>query len=232
MAVDLGWPASCWQDSVSKRSREAVAPSPSVEDVFGRDDSKGPQEQALEVAVLCVARDLIQSSVSADFLDAAYGSTLRRLRFRGDALAARALLYAASSAELEDALDVGHPFHRDGASQMLLASLKGVPGFDCMDLGVLQLLLEARADLNATDDAHGTTALLYAAGQGEARGDVGALRLLLQEPKVDLELASGSVTPLMVAVMYGNAEITALLIKAGASVNGEQVTLLAPALAL
>ena len=231
MAVDLGWPASCWQDSVSKRSREAVAPSPSVEDVFGRDDSKGPQEQALEVAVLCVARDLIQSSVSADFLDAAYGSTLRRLRFRGDALAARALLYAASSAELEDALDVGHPFHRDGASQMLLASLKGMPGFDCMDLGVLQQLLEARADVNATD-AHGATALLYAAGQGEARGDIGALRLLLQEPNVDLELSSGSLTPLMVAVMYGNAEITALLIKAGASVNGEQVTLLAPALAL
>jgi ankyrin repeat protein len=85
------------------------------------------------------------------------------------------------------------------------------------DVGMMRLLIERGADVNAANH-DGITALMWAAGAADK------VRLLLENgAKVDARSGLGR-TPLLIAATYaGNAEVVRLLIKNGSSVTDQDM---------
>lgn len=91
--------------------------------------------------------------------------------------------------------------NREGETPLMLAALIG-------DLAIMEKMIKRGADVNKT----GWTPLHYAASKGQ----VPAIRLLLENSAyIDAESPNGT-TPLMMAAMYGSPESVKVLVEEGA----------------
>jgi uncharacterized protein len=141
-----------------------------------------------------------------------------------------------SSALVTRLLDVGAAPNlapRTGGTPLMLASRGG-------DLASVKALLSHGADVNAIEDAHGQTAMMWAVAQRHAN----IVRLLLEagadvrarskssrrvvllccptwpgDPEGTVEIDQGGLTPLLFAALNGDVASARLLLDAGADVN-------------
>lgn len=147
-----------------------------------------------------VLRTLLQQKADVN-LPQVDGTTALHWAVRADDLeSTNLLLQAGAKASVAN---------REGATPMQLAALNG-------NAAILERLLKAGVDVNATVSSSGDTALMLAARTGKPD----AVKVLLDSgAKVDARETWGDTTALMWAVAEGNHAVVRMLIDRGADVN-------------
>jgi hypothetical protein len=115
----------------------------------------------------------------------------------GDVEAVRSWLAKVADKEAKD---------KDGATPLHVAAMKG-------HASVVEMLVQAGADMDAREGAHGLTTLHIAASQGHAS----VVEVLIQAGANKEAKAMQGWTPLHVAAMKGRASVVEVLVAAGAA---------------
>jgi ankyrin repeat protein len=144
-----------------------------------------------------VAKYLLEEGADVTLADEVENTALYQAVGRGNGEFVR-LLLSRSKAEL-------NVRGQDGMTPLLLALSQG-------HAEVAKYLLEAGADATLADEV-GNTALYQAVGRGNGE----FVRLLLSRSKADLNVrGQGGMTPLLLALSQGHAEVVKYLLEAGA----------------
>ena len=173
-------------------------------------DEVDPQGELMSIKSRCCRRlgMVMLALATTGFGGCALSSQSKRLSVISESLDATDITEIRTLLEAGSDVDVRNKY---GVTPLWIASQKG-------HTGIVKLLLEAKADVNAARKTNGVTPLFMASQNGHTE----VVKLLLAA-KADVNAADqGGVTPLWIAVKKGRTEIVRLLLDAKAEVNAAE----------